>query len=58
MPRQNKRDPYDGFKNDQERRRALNTRVRSYALTAMVTAMVSAPINWMEKFQWAMHFLC
>jgi hypothetical protein len=57
MPRQNKPDPYDGFKNDQERRLALNTRVRSYALTAMVVAIAGAPIDWMEKFRWAMHVL-
>lgn len=57
MPRQSKTDPYDGFKNDQERRRALNTRVRCHALTLMVVAMVGAPIDWTEKFQWAMHFL-
>ena len=52
-----KRDPYDGFKNDQERRRALNTRVRSYAAAMMVMSITNVPIDWMEKLQWAMNLL-
>ena len=57
MPHQNKPDPYNGFTDDQERRRALNTRVRTYSLAAMVMTLAGAPVDWMEKFQWAMHFL-
>ena len=47
-------DPYDGFTDDGERRRALNTRVRSYAVVMVTTALVGAPINWMEKARWLM----
>lgn len=57
MPRQNKPDPYSGFKDDRERRRALNTRARSYALAMVAMAATGAPINWAEKIQWLMSFL-
>jgi hypothetical protein len=51
---QTKPDPYDGFKDDRERRRALNTRVRSYATAVMVTAVAGAPVDWMEMLRWLM----
>lgn len=35
-----KRDPYDGFKDDSERRRALNTRAVCYSI-AVVSASLS-----------------
>jgi hypothetical protein len=57
MQRIPKPDPYDGFKDDRERRRALNTRVRSYAIAMMVMALAGAPINWMEKIRWLKTFL-
>lgn len=48
----NRPDPYDGFKSDLERRRALNTRVRSRMATMMVAAVAGAPINWTEVLRW------
>lgn len=55
--RPTKPDPYDGFNDDRERRRALNTRVRWYAIAMMATAATGAPGNWMEKIQWLTSFL-
>lgn len=57
MRRLIKPDPYDGFKDDRERRRALNTRARSYALAMVAVATIGAPVNWIEKFQWLMRVL-
>ena len=57
MLRQTKPDPYDGFKDDRERRLALNTRVRWYASAVVAMATVGAPVNWTEKIQWLMRFL-
>ncbi len=55
--RRTKPDPYDGFKDDRERRRALNVRVRWYASAVMVVAaMTSNPINATEWLQWLMHW--
>ena len=55
--RPTKPDPYDGFKGDRERRRALNVRVRWHASAAMVVAtMTSSPINVTEWLQWLMHW--
>ncbi len=52
-----KPDPYDGFKDDRERRRALNVRVRWYASAVMVVAtMTSNLINATEWLQWLMHW--
>lgn len=55
--RPNRPDPYNGFKDDRERRRALNTRARSYALAMVAVAAAGAPVNWMEKFLWLMNLL-
>lgn len=52
-----KSDPYSTFKDDRERRLALNTRVRSHAVVMVTAALVGAPINWMEKFRWLTHLL-
>jgi hypothetical protein len=52
-----KPDPYDGFRDDRERRRALNTRVRWYASAVVAATLAGAPINWMEKIQWLKTFL-
>ncbi len=55
--RPTKPDPYDGFKDDKERRRALNVRVRWYASAVMVVAaMTSNPISPTEWLQWLMHW--
>lgn len=40
MPRRFKPDPYNGFKDDRERRRALNTRARYSALACVALAMI------------------
>lgn len=47
MPRHFKPDPYNGFKDDRERRRALNVRVICTAL-----AMASYSPSWTEIFAW------
>lgn len=58
MPRLTKPDPYCGFKDDRERRLALNTRVRSRTIAAVAWAAAGAaagaPVNWMEKMRWLM----
>ena len=54
MPRPIKPDPYNGFKEDRERRIALNTRVRWYAGAAAVVAVAGAP-GLAEKMRWLMH---
>ena len=54
MPRPIKPDPYNGFKEDRERRIALNTRVRWYAGAAAVAAVAGAP-GLAEKMRWLMH---
>jgi hypothetical protein len=52
MQRPIKPDPYCGFKDDRERRRALNTRARCTALAMVAFAVAGSPINWLEKMQW------
>jgi len=49
-----KPDPYDGFKSDRERRRALNTRARCYAFALVAMAlgpkpMLSAGVTWLIR---------
>lgn len=55
-----KPDPYDGFKSDRERRRALNTRARCYATAciAMAVAVVltKKPIYLVGVIRWLMHW--
>lgn len=53
MPRLSQLDPYNGFKNDRERRLALNVRVLSYSVVAVV-AMITTPVRPMEILQWLM----
>lgn len=43
MPRRFKPDPYNGFKDDRERRRAFNTRARYFALTCVALALIDPP---------------
>lgn len=45
-------DPYNGFKSDVERRRALNMKVFCQALVAVVFALSGASGHFMEKLQW------
>jgi hypothetical protein len=52
MPHPTKPDPYSGFKDDRERRRALNTRARSYAVAMVAVAAFGAPTAWIEKLRW------
>ncbi len=51
MQRPTKPDPYCGFKDDRERRLALNTKVRWYAGAAAISALAGAP-QLMEKLRW------
>ena len=46
--------PYCGFKDDGERRRALNTRARSYAVATVAVALATTPIDWMGRLRWLM----
>lgn len=48
--------PYDGFKSDRERRRALNVRARWYSGAAMFAAVVPARVELEEVFRWLMHW--
>ena len=43
MPSNFKPDPYDGFKDDVERRRALNVRAVCKAVVVVVVALASTP---------------
>lgn len=52
MARRFKLDPYNGFKNDVERRRALNMKVFCQALAVVAFAHSDAPGHFMEKLQW------
>lgn len=51
-PLKNKPDPYNGFKNDRERRLALNTRVRSYSLAAVAIAALAPSADLMGRLRW------
>jgi hypothetical protein len=44
--------PYNGFKDDRERRRALNTRVRCRMLVALSVSLISHPSGWAETLLW------
>ena len=50
-----KPDPYCGFKDDQERRRALNVRAISYALAAV--ALAALDVDWQTKLSWIVGLL-
>jgi hypothetical protein len=56
MPRPIKPDPYNGFKDDRERRLALNAKVRSRAAALSVAALCGAHMDWMEIFRWFAHW--
>jgi hypothetical protein len=55
-----KPDPYDGFKIDRERRRALNTRARCYAsafvAVAVAVVLTQEPIYLAGVIRWLMHW--
>lgn len=51
MLRQNRPDPYNGFKSDRERRQALNTKVRWHACAWALAALAGAP-HITEKLSW------
>jgi hypothetical protein len=42
-----KPDPYDGFKSDRERRRALDTRERCKAIAAVAIAVTVGVLRWL-----------
>jgi hypothetical protein len=54
MRRPTEHNPYCGFTDDKERRRALNTRARSYAVVAIASALGSSHILT-EVLSWLMH---
>lgn len=54
MNRRYKPDPYNGFKDDRERRLALNVRVLSYSVVA-IFPMASTHAEPMETLRWLMH---
>jgi hypothetical protein len=55
MPFQN--NPYCGFKDDKERRLALNVRARWYASAAIAMAFAGSQNLWMEEgIRWLMHW--
>ena len=55
-----KPDPYDGFKSDRERRRALNTRARcnagAFVAVALVAGLTQKPIFLAGGIRWLMHW--
>ena len=52
MSKQHKPDPYNGFKDDRERRLALNTRALCYTVAAVAWAVAGSPTDWLKKLQW------
>lgn len=53
----NRQNPYCGFTDDRERRRALNVKARWSALAVMVVALASSQSPWMEEgIRWLMHW--
>lgn len=50
MPRHSKPDPYNGFKDDRERRRALNARARYSALACVALALIDP--NRLSIIKW------
>ena len=51
-----KPDPYNGFKTDIERRRALNTKVFAQSAVAVAFILSDAPSHLMQKLQWLKNF--
>lgn len=59
MPCRFKPDPYNGFKNDRERRRALNAKARYFALACVALALIDpnrlSIIAWLADLaRWVM----
>ncbi len=56
MFRRNRPDPYNGFKDDRERRLALNTKVRWSMAAAVATAACGSHVDWIGTLQWLKSF--
>lgn len=52
MRRPHKPDPYNGFKNDNERRRALNMRVICMAIVGVSFALSNSTVALREALLW------
>ena len=52
MLKHHKPDPYNGFKSDVERRRALNMRVICMALVGVAFALSGSPLLLQEILPW------
>jgi hypothetical protein len=52
MPRSSKPNPYNGFKCDVERRRALNMRVICIAVVGVTFALSDSPLHIQEMLPW------
>jgi hypothetical protein len=51
-----RQNPYCGFTDGKERRRALNGRVMWPSLAAMVAAIAGSQFLWKGGLQWLMHW--
>jgi hypothetical protein len=47
--------PYCGFRDDRERRRALNARARWKAMADIAAVLARTPIYWVEGIRWLMN---
>ncbi len=56
MSKPHKPDPYNGFKNDVERRRALNMRVICMAVVGVAFASSNLPISLKNMLFWLKPF--
>jgi hypothetical protein len=56
MPKSHKPDPYNGFKDDVERRRALNMRVICMAVVGVAFALSNLPLPYKEALLWLKTF--
>ena len=52
MPHAPKPDPYNGFKDDAERRCALNMRVKCMAIVGVAFALSDSPLPLKEILSW------
>jgi len=57
MLRRNQPNPYNGFKDDCQRRLALNTKARCSAVIAIAAALASARVDWTETLRWLISLL-
>lgn len=56
MAQRFKPDPYNGFKSDVERRRALNMKILCRSLVALAFVFSGAPVHLIEKLPWLKSF--